>query len=292
MNDRMLAAYVDRIEKSLSALLPREEGSAVCEAMRYSVSVGGKRIRPVLLLESCRLCGGDPEDALPFACALEMIHTYSLIHDDLPCMDDDDLRRGQPSCHKKFGEATALLAGDALLTHAFAVCANSKAAKENPERAVCAISLLSQRAGAAGMIGGQEIDLASEGKQISLETLQTMDAKKTGALIKAACEIGAVLAGGNDRQIAALSAYAEHLGQAFQIVDDILDVEGDTALLGKPVGSDLQSNKSTYVSLLGLERAKEKAAEHTRCALNALHLFGEEAAFLSTLAEQLCQRTY
>ena len=281
-----------RVEASLLALLPKQADSAVCEAMRYSVCVGGKRIRPVLMLEAYRLCGGGDDGALPFACALEMIHTYSLIHDDLPCMDDDDLRRGQPSCHKKFGEATALLAGDALLTHAFTVCAESELAKRCPARALRAVGLLSKLAGAAGMIGGQEIDLAFEGKRISLETLRTMDAKKTGALIRAACEIGAVLAGGSEEEIAALQKYAEHLGQAFQIVDDILDVEGDTATLGKPVGSDAENEKSTYVSLLGLERSKAAAAAHTEQAKEALAVFGENAAFLSALAEQLKQRTY
>ncbi len=287
-----LQAYVKQIDEALLSVLPQQTGSAVCEAMRYSVCVGGKRIRPVLLLEANRLCGGSVREALPFACALEMIHTYSLIHDDLPCMDDDDLRRGQPSCHKAFGEATALLAGDALLTAAFSVCVESAAAQQFPARAMRAVALLSRHAGVSGMIGGQEIDLAFEGKQITLQTLQTMDEKKTGALIRAACEIGAVLAGANDAQTAALSQYAGHLGQAFQIVDDILDVEGDTATIGKPVGSDAESEKSTYVSLLGLAGAKQCAAEHTRLAVDALSMFGTEGDFLCSLAEQLCKRTY
>ena len=287
-----LQTYIAQIESALFALLPNEDGSDVCEAMRYSCAVGGKRIRPVLVLEACRLCGGDIDLALPFACALEMIHTYSLIHDDLPCMDNDDLRRGQPSCHKKFGEATALLAGDALLTHAFCVCAESALAKKNPEAAIRAVALLSSFAGTAGMIGGQEIDLASEGKQISLQTLREMDAKKTGALIKAACALGAVIAGASQEQTNALLLFAESLGQAFQVVDDILDVEGDTATLGKPVGSDAESNKSTYVSLLGLSAAKESAKQLTEQAVGALSVFGEEAAFLRTLSEKLCQRTY
>ncbi|MBQ7596973.1 MAG: polyprenyl synthetase family protein [Clostridia bacterium] len=287
-----LQTYIAQIESALFALLPNEEGSDVCEAMRYSCAVGGKRIRPVLVLEACRLCGGDIALALPFACALEMIHTYSLIHDDLPCMDNDDLRRGQPSCHKKFGEATALLAGDALLTHAFCVCAESVLAKKHPETAIRAVALLSSLAGTSGMIGGQEIDLASEGKQISLQALREMDAKKTGALIKAACALGAVIAGASQEQTNALLLFAESLGQAFQVVDDILDVEGDTATLGKPVGSDAESNKSTYVSLLGLSAAKESAKALTEQAVGALSVFGEEAAFLRELSEKLCQRTY
>ena len=287
-----LQTYIAQIESALFALLPKQDGSDVCEAMRYSCAVGGKRIRPVLALEACRLCGGDIDLALPFACALEMIHTYSLIHDDLPCMDNDDLRRGQLSCHKKFGEATALLAGDALLTHAFCVCAESELAKKQSEKAVRAVALLSSLAGTDGMIGGQEIDLASEGKQISLQTLREMDAKKTGALIKAACALGAVIAGASQEQTNALLLFAESLGQAFQVVDDILDVEGDTATLGKPVGSDAESNKSTYVSLLGLSAAKESARALTEQAVGALSVFGEEAAFLRELSEKLCQRTY
>ena len=287
-----MQGYIAQIEAALADLLPDAEHSEVSKAMRYSCSVGGKRIRPVLVLEACRLCGGDVKLALPFACALEMIHTYSLIHDDLPCMDNDDLRRGQPSCHKKFGEATALLAGDALLTHAFCVCAESTLAKEQPEKAIRAVALLSSLAGTAGMIGGQEIDLASEGKQISLQTLHEMDAKKTGALIRAACQIGAVIAGANEEKTTALTAFADALGQAFQVVDDILDVEGDTASLGKPVGSDVQSNKSTYVSLLGLSAAKESAKTLTEQAVGALSVFGEEGAFLRALSEKLCKRTY
>ena len=291
LNERM-QRYLELIEPALEQSLPQEDGSEVCSAMRYSLCAGGKRIRPVLLLESHRLCGGDVKNVLPFACALEMIHTYSLIHDDLPCMDDDDLRRGRPSCHKQFGEATALLAGDALLTHAFLLCMQNDFAEQRPDLALRAVGLLAANAGIFGMIGGQEIDLAGEGKRIPLETLQTMDEKKTGALIKAACKIGAALAESRNAQYVSLQRYAEHLGQAFQIVDDILDVEGDTETLGKPVGSDAESSKSTYVSLLGLERAKQLAAALTEKAVNALTIFGEDAAFLRDLAEQLCKRTY
>ncbi len=286
-------SYLEMINRRLTALLPvcTYDAPDVCDAMRYSLDGGGKRIRPVLLLESCRLCGGDVADALDFACALEMIHTYSLVHDDLPCMDDDDMRRGKPACHIAFGEATAVLAGDALLTQAFAAAANSEAAKKTPARALEAIALLSKYAGAEGMIGGQVVDLQSEGKTIALSRLQTMDSLKTGALMRAACEIGAVLAGADNEKRAVLVRYAEALGQAFQIVDDILDVTSDVQTLGKPIGSDAELQKSTYVSLLGLDRAKAAARDCTAAAIEALAVFGEDAAFLRSLAENLMTRT-
>lgn len=286
-------SYLEMINRRLTALLPvcTYDAPDVCDAMRYSLDGGGKRIRPVLLLESCRLCGGDVADALDFACALEMIHTYSLVHDDLPCMDDDDMRRGKPACHIAFGEATAVLAGDALLTQAFAAAANSEAAKKTPARALEAIALLSKYAGAEGMIGGQVVDLQSEGKTIALSRLQTMDSLKTGALMRAACEIGAVLAGADNEKRAALVRYADALGQAFQIVDDILDVTSDVQTLGKPIGSDAELQKSTYVSLLGLDRAKAAARDCTAAAIEALAVFGEDAAFLCSLAENLMTRT-
>ena len=287
-------SYLDCINRRLEDLLPvcGYDAPGVCDAMRYSLAGGGKRIRPVLLLESCRLCGGNPDEALDFACALEMIHTYSLIHDDLPCMDDDDMRRGKPACHIAFGEATAVLAGDALLTQAFTAAAESKAAKAHPDRALEAIALLSKLAGAAGMIGGQVVDLQSEGKAIPLSRLQTMDRLKTGALMRAACEIGAVLAGAGKTERTALVRYAEALGQAFQIVDDILDVISDEATLGKPIGSDVHQNKSTYVSLLGLAGARETAQRCTAEAVQSLDSFGEDAAFLRRLAEDLMKRTF
>ena len=286
-------SYLALINARLGQLLPvcKYDAPQVCNAMRYSLEGGGKRIRPVLMLESCRLCGGTPEDALDFACALEMIHTYSLIHDDLPCMDNDDMRRGKPSCHIAFGEATAVLAGDALLTEAFHAAAASAFATKHPDRAVAAIALLAELAGACGMVGGQTIDLESEGQQILLERLRLMDKLKTGALMKAACAVGAVLAGATKAQRAALEAYADNLGQAFQITDDILDVTGDSQTLGKPVGSDNEQNKSTYVSLLGLDAAKEKAADCTAQALWALAVFGDDADFLRQIAERLLKRT-
>lgn len=284
--------YINLINSQLDSFIPEcTYGEPVVgEAMKYSLSIGGKRIRPVLLLEFCRACGGDVEKALPFAVALEMIHTYSLIHDDLPCMDDDDMRRGQPSCHIRYGEEYALLAGDGLLTRAFGVVAQSELAKEKPLCAVEAVSILSDLAGVEGMIGGQTVDLKNEGKKASLETLEVMDSLKTGALIVCAAKLGCLAAGADEEKTAAAVTFCEKIGHAFQIVDDILDVIGDEAELGKPIGSDGESEKSTYVSLLGLEKSKEYADKLTREALEALCVFGEEGELLRKIAKMLVER--
>lgn len=248
--------YIGLIERELDRLIPGAEclQGRVMEAMRYSAANGGKRVRPILTLEFARLCGLEVRAALPFACAVEMIHTYSLIHDDLPCMDNDDMRRGKPSCHIEFGEDTALLAGDGLLTLAFEVMLREYDPKcISPRSAITAAALLASNSGVNGMIGGQVIDLMSEGKTIDIETLRTMDRLKTGALIDAACRMGCVIAGAPREKLDAAGSYAAALGLAFQIVDDILDVTGSTEELGKPVGSDAENKKSTYVSLLGLD---------------------------------------
>lgn len=262
----------------------------VHQAMKYSLGIGGKRIRPVLVLEFCRICGGDIEKALPFAAAIEMIHTYSLIHDDLPCMDDDDMRRGMPSCHKKFGEEYALLAGDGLLTRAFGVIAESDIAKETPEVAIRAITELSALAGANGMIGGQVVDLRNEDKPCGLDVLRTMDSLKTGALIKCAAILGVLAANGTKEELVSAISFSENLGHAFQIVDDILDVIGDEKELGKPIGSDADSNKSTYVSILGIDKSKEYADELTKKAIASLDIFKDDAEFLRNLALSLISR--
>lgn len=267
----------------------RDGQDIVTDAMRYSIQNGGKRIRPMLTLEFCRVCGGDPLTALPFACAVEMIHTYSLIHDDLPCMDDDDLRRGKPSCHKKFGESYALLAGDGLLTLAFETL--TKAYAVSPQNIVRAVRVLSDFAGVNGMIGGQVIDLLAEEKQADYETLQRIDRLKTGALIKSAVLLGCIAA--DVQEVAVLSAaetYAENIGFAFQVVDDILDVTSDTDTLGKPVGSDAKNAKSTFVSLLGLEACKSLANRLTENAVQALDAFPRDTEFLKELANQLAVR--
>ena len=287
-----LKEYADIINEYLGRVLPVCDFSedVVHEAMKYSLSIGGKRIRPVLVLEFCRVCGGDIEDALPLAAALEMIHTYSLIHDDLPCMDDDDMRRGMPSCHIKYGYEYALLAGDGLLTAAFGVIADSDFAKKNPVAAIKAVSVLSSLAGANGMIGGQVIDLKNENRKAGIETLSKMDELKTGALIKCAALLGCIASGADDEKISSAVTYAKNIGQAFQIVDDILDVTGDEKSLGKPIGSDKESGKSTYVSLLGIEKAQSLADDLTNEAVKALDIFGAENEFLKELAYKLAKR--
>ncbi|NCE64288.1 polyprenyl synthetase family protein [Pseudoflavonifractor sp. 524-17] len=255
------------------------------DAMRYSLVAGGKRLRPILLLESCRMCGGDVLRALPFACGVEMLHTYSLIHDDLPCMDDDDLRRGRPTNHKVFGEATAVLAGDALLTAAFETVLEPVEGV-SPAQALSAASCLAKAAGAAGMAGGQALDIAGEGYALSLAEVEELQALKTGALICAAAEMGCILAGGGAEERAAVRQYAQCLGLAFQIRDDMLDVEGEETVLGKPIGSDAENEKTTFVTLKGLDDCRERVAELTRGAKEALSGF-EDPGFLCWLADAL-----
>ncbi len=287
-----MSEYIELINSSINEYIPECDfgEDIVHNAMKYSLSVGGKRIRPVLVLEFCRICNGDVKKALPFAVALEMIHTYSLIHDDLPCMDNDDMRRGVPSCHIKYGEEYALLAGDGLLTRAFGIIADSAIAEENPAVAIKAVSALSRLSGVNGMIGGQVVDLINENKNATIDTLETMDSLKTGALIRCAAYLGALCAGAEDKLIKAADTYASKIGHAFQIVDDILDVVGDVENLGKPIGSDKESGKSTYVSLLGLEESKLYAKKLTQEAVNSLDAFGEESSFLKNLAYELIER--
>lgn len=241
---------------------------SLVSSVEYSLLAGGKRIRPYLALTFCSICGADAKNAVSFAIALEMIHTYSLIHDDLPCMDNDDMRRGKPTNHKVFGEATALLAGDALLTQAFYVIANSK---NDCCQRLEAIKVLSENAGILGMIGGQEIDLKSEGKDITPEVLYALQERKTGKLIEAACLLGCIAAGSiDDEKTRAAQEFSRAFGLAFQITDDILDVVGDEISLGKNTGSDEKENKSTFVSLLGLEGAMKEAEKQVSAAKNAL----------------------
>ena len=256
------------------------------EAMRYSLLAGGKRIRPVLVLEACRICGGEVEKALPFACAVEMIHTYSLIHDDLPAMDNDDLRRGRPTNHKEFGEAAAILAGDALLTEAFFALSQ---AELPPDRIVQAVACLSAQAGHLGMVGGQALDM--EEKKRTVPELEQLQSLKTGALLQAAAELGCIAAGGTPQQRQGLRVYAEKLGRAFQIRDDMLDVMGEQAQLGKPIGSDAELGKSTFAALLGLEACAGLVEELTAQAAQALAPF-EARGFLVWLAQQLAQRSF
>ena len=284
----------ENFEKSINQKLQEILSPEICEyshlidAMRYSACAGGKRIRPKILMEFMRVCGGNSDNSLNFAVALEMIHTYSLIHDDLPCMDNDDTRRGRPSCHKAFDEATALLAGDALLTDAFNCALSTK--NVSYENIVKAANILSECAGSKGMIGGQVIDLKYEESIAPLNVILELYKLKTGKLLVAAATIGCTLAGAAKEKIEAAITYAENLGLAFQIRDDILDIIGSQEELGKPIGSDKEENKSTYVSVVGLEKAQEDVIKYTEIALNVIEIFGNQADNLKLLAEQLVIR--
>lgn len=278
------------VEKNLLAELRQTLilDEKLARAMEYSLLGGGKRLRPVLLMAAADAVNGTGEKFLTVASAFEMVHTYSLIHDDLPAMDNDDYRRGKLTNHKVFGEATAILAGDALLTLAFEVITRQKNISQAALLSV--IIELSTAAGAGGMVGGQVIDLESEGKTIDMATLRKMHLGKTGALFRAAIRSGAILANANAAQLNALTRYAENFGLAFQITDDILDVTGDEKNLGKPVGSDARNKKSTYVTLTSLETAKNLAGDAVNDACNALEIFGDEADFLRELVRYLPAR--
>lgn len=282
-----LSERIKVIDKSLDLYLPEIENpqSVIYTSMRYSVFAGGKRLRPMLMWEAAKIFGKDWDCVKEFACALEMIHTYSLIHDDLPAMDNDDLRRGMPTNHIKFGEDIAILAGDALLNKAFEVAVRSK-----NDNALKALKILSDSSGTEGMIGGQVVDLQSEGKDIALDELQYIHSLKTGALIRCACTIGAILAGADESAVNAMDEYAKNLGIAFQIRDDILDVKGNAETLGKPIGSDEESDKNTYVKLCGIEKSEELVKEYSQKAKNALSPFGNKADFLLKLTDYLIDR--
>ena len=260
----------------------------LADSMEYSLTAGGKRLRPILLMAAADAVGERGTDFVQAACAIEMIHTYSLIHDDLPAMDNDDYRRGKPTNHKVYGEAMAILAGDALLTQAFEVILRQK--NTSPERLLKVVNEISIAAGPNGMVGGQVIDMLSEGRQISMDELRKMHMGKTGALFRAAIRSGAILAGATKEQLSALTIYADRFGLAFQITDDILDVVGDEAVIGKPVGSDERNNKSTYVTLTSLEEARHLAADTVKEAVEALAIFGDRAKFLKELVEMLLER--
>ena len=287
-------AHLKELQEQVEAALRnsfrgREPRGDIYDAMEYSLLAGGKRIRPVLTLEVCRMCGGDPALAMPFACAVEMVHTYSLIHDDLPCMDDDDLRRGKPTNHKIYGEATAVLAGDGLLTAAFETALGEDSPLP-PQRVVTAAACLARAAGAQGMVGGQVLDMAAEGRAVSRYDVEQLQKLKTGALLSAAAEMGCIVAGGSEEAQKAVRRYAQKLGMAFQVRDDMLDVEGNEATLGKPVGSD-QANEKTTFSLLGMDDCRALVEKLTGEAVEALAPFGaERAGFLCWLAEALAGR--
>ena len=279
-----------RIEAALEKLLPIEDTPppSIHQAMRYSVFAGGKRIRPILCYESARLFAGNPEAAVPVGCALEFIHTYSLIHDDLPALDNDDLRRGKPTCHKKFGEAIAILAGDGLLTLAFRTLANTPI---EAERRVRIIAEVGAAAGTVrGMVGGQVADLEAEGSPVSAAMLEYIHQSKTAALIRAAIVTGAISGGASDSDVARLGRFGENIGWGFQVVDDILDVEESSASLGKTAGKDQTQKKATYPALYGLEKSREIAASLEAEALRELDSYGGRAARLRQLAEFLVAR--
>lgn len=286
-NDRILIE--EQLENYLQ--ISGAEDSSVLEGMKYALLNGGKRIRAVIVLEMCKACGKPYTNALPFACALEMIHAYSLVHDDMPCMDDDDMRRGKPSCHKKFGEANALLIGDALLTLAFETAASAREVPLPTEDIVKAVSILARRAGVSGMIGGQVIDMELEGKNAEIERVKKMYEGKTCALFIAAASLGCIAAHARSEYVDQAAKYAYRLGMAFQIMDDILDVTGDEEKLGKPIGSDRENEKCTYVSLMGLSKAREDLKKYTDDAIDALKLFPDDKkSILIQLAELMLDR--
>lgn len=283
-----VSQQAETISNRLNSLLNENMPSTVFDAMKYSVSNGGKRIRPILAIEFAKVCNGDVSAALDFGCAVEMIHTYSLIHDDLPCMDNDDMRRGKPSCHIAFGEDNALLAGDALLTEAFLALTSPRNIPEI--NIVRAVSYLSSFAGINGMVGGQVLDLQFEETKPTVEEILKMYSLKTCGLIKASCVLGCLTSNDYDEnKILAAIEYAENLGIAFQIQDDILDIEGDVVSLGKPVGSDAKNDKSTIVKYFGLDRSKELVKEYTDKAISALNIF-KNTETLKQLAYMLVDR--
>lgn len=284
-------AYRSMIDSFLASAVsvPAGEKGLLADAMRYSLLAGGKRIRPILALEFCRMLGGDVEAALPAACAIEMIHTYSLIHDDLPCMDNDTLRRGKPTSHVVYGECTATLAGDALQALAFSTLLS---APLSAERKVLCASILAEAAGAQGMCYGQHLDMLGEGRALTAEELTEINNYKTGALLSASCRIGAAAAGASEQQLSAAGQFGLALGLAFQIRDDMLDVLSSDAELGKPVGSDAEENKNTYMVLYGAEKCAEEVRALTDRAISVLQTHFSDAAFLTDLARSLETRNH
>ena len=290
--DEYLQARRDAVERALERLVPPgdERPSTIHRAMRHSLFAGGKRVRPILFLAAAEAVAGDAPEALAPACSLELIHTYSLIHDDLPALDNDDFRRGRPTCHKVFGDAMAILAGDALLTRAFQALAEDESAPA--ERRVALVAELSRAAGTVeGMIGGQVEDLEAEGEPVTAERLDYIHRSKTGALLRGSVRMGAIWAGADEESCASLDDYGRHVGFAFQIVDDILDVTADSATLGKTAGKDAEQQKATFPALYGLEESRRKAREHCDAALAAVEPLGERALRLRQIAERVVTRS-
>lgn len=284
-----------KIEEAIFSYLPVKvkESGILFDAMEYSIKNGGKRLRPILMKEAYNLCGKEDDAVLPFAAAIEMIHTYSLIHDDLPSLDDDDLRRGKPTNHKVFGEAMAILAGDGLLTYAFELASNTKSYFPNTdiERILDSLKELANIAGVFGMVGGQVADIESENKDIGFSTLKFIHLNKTAKMIKGALKIGGIMAGANEKQLNALEDFGINIGLAFQITDDVLDVEGNEEDLGKPIGSDEKLNKATYPKFLNLEESKKEAKRLIEEAKSKLSIFKKSAEFLKELADFIYNRS-
>ena len=288
----IITEKADIINKVMRGYTEHENNpqSLIYEAMNYSLFAGGKRIRPVIMLLVCDMLSGDENEVMPFACAMEMIHTYSLIHDDLPAMDNDDYRRGKLTNHKKYGEAIAILAGDALLNKAFETV--TSAVYKDSSRAVKAMSVLSKSSGTEGMIGGQTVDIESEGKKISPDELLYLHSLKTGAIIRSSGVIGAIMAGAGDDEIKAVDEYCKNFGIAFQIQDDLLDILGNEEILGKATGSDSANEKTTFVTLYGIEESKKAVDSYTEKACSALDVFGSKAQQLKALAYLLVNRSF
>lgn len=284
----------DYIEELLKKYMPKEDGyqSTIMESMNYSLKAGGKRLRPILTLEACKIVGGSEEDAIPFAMAIEMIHTYSLIHDDLPSLDNDDLRRGKPTNHKVYGEAMAILAGDGLLNYAYEIMLSSSLNKDNPEKYLRAIGEIAKSAGIYGMIGGQVVDVESENTLIPKEKLDYIHLNKTAAIMVGCMRAGAIVGNANEEQLEKVTKYAKNIGLSFQIVDDILDIIGDESKLGKHVGSDIENNKSTYPSLIGIEKSKEVATQLINEARENIKTLNGDYSFLDGLANYIIDREY
>lgn len=285
-----LNSKIDLINSKLSEYLKPKYPQIIYEAMGYSVMAGGKRLRPVLLLAACEAAGGNEEDALPFACAMEMIHTYSLIHDDLPGMDNDDFRRGRPTCHKKFDEGMAILAGDGLLTLAFEIMTSEICRKADLKYARAA-QIIANLCGSGGMLVGQVVDVSSEGKQIDEDTLLYIHNNKTGGLIKAALMAGAVIGGADEEALNSFEQAGSSMGLAFQIKDDILDITSTMEELGKPIGSDEKNSKTTYVSMYGMEKAEKDYSKFSNDTVEVFEKMGEKGAFLAEYTKQLISRT-
>ena len=282
-----------QVDEALGRFLPAADDhpKEIHEAVRYSVFAGGKRLRPILVLAAAEAAGGQVEDALPAAIAIELIHTYSLIHDDLPAMDDDDFRRGRPTCHKVYGEAMAILAGDALLTQAFiALSRESSALGMAAPARLRVINEIAQAAGSKGMVGGQVVDILQEDREVDLPTLLYLHTHKTGALIRACLRVGGIVASAGPEQMEALTRYGDRIGLAFQIVDDILDLEGSLEALGKRAGSDLRKKKATFPGLLGLEESRQRARSLVGEAKQALSVFGDRGASLGAIADFVVSR--